>query len=277
MLANFEHKTVLITGGTRGIGLSTALLFARLGARCILTYRWGSADEHEVKKQFEALGAQEPILFQADVAHQEDTEDLMRYIRDDLGVQQVDIFVSNVSFSSVTHSFEDYSLQSLKKSLRYSAWPMVAYTKQLYRTLGKYPRYIVGLSSPGPDQYYHGYDYVAFSKAIMEMLCKYMSYRLRDQHVCVNVVRGTGVKTKSLESTFGSEFEKFAKKLIPPSYWIAPEEIAGTVAMLCSGLLDAVRGQIITVDRGVGFYGNVMDIYTRRSSLPIFSSLSNVE
>ena len=43
MLANFDKKTVLITEGTRSMGLNTALLFARLGAQYIITYRWGAS------------------------------------------------------------------------------------------------------------------------------------------------------------------------------------------------------------------------------------------
>jgi len=272
MLANFEGSVVLITGGTRGIGLSTALLFAKLGAQCIVTYRWGSTDDSKIKQQFLDAGAPEPILFQADVANKEDTASLMQFIKDDMGLPQVDIFVSNVSASAVITSFDDYSLKSLHKSIRYSVWPLVAYTKQLYQTFERYPRYIVAVSSTGPAQYSYGYDYVAFTKAILETFCKYMAHRLRDKPVCVNAVRSRAIRTQSLEDTFGQELLQFATQLAPDSYWIEPEEVAGVIVMLCSGLLDAMNGQVITADRGTSFYDNIMDIYTRRSSLPIFNT-----
>ena len=38
---------------------------------------------------------------------------------------------------------------------------------------GRYPRYVVGLSSGGPDAFYKNYDFVAASKAVMETLCRY--------------------------------------------------------------------------------------------------------
>ncbi|HEY0136691.1 MAG TPA: SDR family NAD(P)-dependent oxidoreductase, partial [Nannocystis sp.] len=71
MTANFNDftgKAVLITGGTRGIGLACGLAFARHGARVILTHRWGSADEGELRAKFAELGAPEPMIVEADVS-----------------------------------------------------------------------------------------------------------------------------------------------------------------------------------------------------------------
>ena len=48
MRNDFTGKAVLITGGTKGIGLATGLAFARHGAHLYLTHRWSSADEDEV-------------------------------------------------------------------------------------------------------------------------------------------------------------------------------------------------------------------------------------
>ena len=45
---NYANKVVLVTGGTRGIGLACGLAFGRLGASVYLTHRWGSADEATV-------------------------------------------------------------------------------------------------------------------------------------------------------------------------------------------------------------------------------------
>lgn len=271
MVANFDKKTVLITGGTRGIGLSAALLFARLGAQCIITYRWGSEDEHTISDAFLKLGALAPILFQADAANTDDTERLLQSLKNDAGVHQIDVLISNVSSAAVISSFDDYSLRSLQKSIRYSAWPVVAYSKQIRATFNCYPKYIIAVSSTGPAHYTHGYDYVAFTKAVMETLCKYMADRLKHEQVRVHAVRSRAIKTKSLEDTFGQELFQFAQNLVPDSYWIQPEEVAGVIVMLCSGLLDAMNGQVITVDRGTSFFDNIMELYTRRASLPIFN------
>ena len=59
---DFSDKSVLITGGTKGIGLSTALIFAQAGARTYLTYKWGMDDFTPLLEKFRKLNAPEPIL-----------------------------------------------------------------------------------------------------------------------------------------------------------------------------------------------------------------------
>ena len=45
---DLRGKTALITGGTKGIGLASALALAEAGAQVYLTYKWGSADLEKV-------------------------------------------------------------------------------------------------------------------------------------------------------------------------------------------------------------------------------------
>src|SRR5215204_4496166 len=82
MMVNDLHgKAVLVTGGTMGIGLATGLAFGTYGARCILTHKWGTADEDEVRARFAEIGAPEPMIVQADVSNAEDTSALLDAIK----------------------------------------------------------------------------------------------------------------------------------------------------------------------------------------------------
>lgn len=268
MTINDLHgKAVLITGGTMGIGLATGLAFGQHGARCVLTHKWGTADEDDVRARFAELGAPEPLIVQADVASSEETDALLRAVRAEH--ESVEAFISNVSVALLVKGFEDYVSRSLFKSIEYSAWPMVDYPRRIRELFGRYPRYIVGLSSDGPDAFYANYDFVAASKAVMETLCRYLNYRLSDEDVRINVVRSRLVRTESLSATFGRDFVAFAEGFNMKRQFITCEEVANAILGLCSGLMDGVSGQVIMVDRGTSFADNLMRLYNEREALEI--------
>jgi NAD(P)-dependent dehydrogenase (short-subunit alcohol dehydrogenase family) len=201
VINDFTGKSVLITGGTMGIGLATGLAFGRQGACC-------------------------------------------------------------------------YKLRSLIKSIEYSAWPVVAYTRALKEVFGRYPRYVVGLSSEGPEAFVVDYDFVAASKAVLETLCRYLSYRLSDQDVRVNVVRAGLVQTESLRATTGPAFEELVSRLHMERLYTPAHHVAGAVVALCSGLMDGVSGQVIRVDSGTHFFNNLMGLYQQGGVLDTTSSES---
>ncbi|HYM24287.1 MAG TPA: SDR family oxidoreductase, partial [Vicinamibacterales bacterium] len=233
----------------------------------VLTYKWGTADEDAVREQFVQRGAREPDIVRADVGNGEDTAALMDYLRstgDGVGV-----FVSNVSAALVTEKLEDYSPKALFRSIEYSAWPLYDYTVRLRDAFGAYPRYVIGLSSTGVDSYSRGYDFMAASKAVMETLCRYLSYRLEADGVRVNVVRTCNVRTLALEDTFGRDFAAFAGRFTRPEHAITPAEVGEAILALASGLLDGVSGQVITVDRGITFFDNIMHLYQERGRLQL--------
>lgn len=260
---DFNGKAVLVTGGTKGLGLAIGLVFGRRGAHVYLTNKWESADEAKIVHRFNEEGAPlEPAIIQADAAEEEDTRRVMSLVRQ--GHDGLEVFVSNVSFAQVTHGVEEYSKRALFNSLGYSAWPLVGYLQQVKETFGSFPRYVVGTSSDGPDTYYPGYDFVAFSKTVMEVLCRYIATELLDEDVRINILRSRPVSTESLVATFGEEFEPFLKKYYGDNYFILAEEVANAVLALCSGLMDAVSGQVILLDRGVAFSDNLMRLFEER-------------
>jgi len=263
MLKNdFTDKGVLITGGTQGIGLAMGLTFGRLGARVHLTHKWGSADEAAIRAQFAEAGAPEPRIHEADVAEKGDTKALMEALHQEH--EQLEVFISNVAFAQITGALETYKKRSLLTSLGYTAWPFVGYLQQMHKTFGKYPRYAVGLSSDGVENYYPGYDFVAVSKKVMEVFCRYVNEHLWDEDIRINVLRSRPVETASLEATFGAEFAPFLRKYGGDHYLIQPQEVADAVLALCSGLMDGVSGQVLLLDRGVCFENNLMRLYEKR-------------
>ena len=258
-------RVVLITGGTRGIGLATALAFATEGAQLVLTYAWGSADEGEVSAAVVAAGAPPPLVLQADITRGDDTVALLTTVHERFGA--VDAFISNASVALVVNGMEDYTERGFMKSLRGSAWPTFDYLTAMKTICGRYPRYVVVMSSDGPDRFTPGYDFVAAGKAAMEAMAKYTAYRLRDEGVRINVLRSRAIRTASFDGTFGNEFYGFLRSFVDDGWFMTPEEVGTAALALCMGPFDGMTGQVLMADRGNTFCDGISYVYERREAL----------
>ena len=263
MFNDFRGKAVLITGGTTGIGVATGLAFGRRGAHCTLTYRWGSADEDEVRDRFAAAGAPTPRLVRADAKSPEDLEALLAEMR--RTHERIEAFVSGVAAAPIVRGLEDYDLRALTQSLELSTWPLFAYLRRIREVFGNYPRYVIGLSSDGADTYKINYDFVAATKAALETLCRYASVHLFREDVRLNVLRTNCVFTESSRGIFGEEVEPFFRRYFAEAE-VQTAEVGDAILALCSGLMDAVRGQVLVVDHGALFCDNTMRLYEGRDA-----------
>lgn len=266
MSSNPTHnRVVLITGGTKGIGLATALAFAKNNSQCILTYNWGSVSDSEIINQFTQQSLIPPCLIQANVIDPEDTTALMNQVKERFG--KIDVFISNVSFANLIKDIDEYSEKGLLKSVEYSVWPTIEYTRQMNTVLGAFPKYVIGLSSQGPDTFLTNYDYAAVTKSVLEVIIRYLNYHLYEQNIIFNVVRTRPVITDSLLSTTGPDWTAFIEKYDVPDTDVPLKEVGKVILALCSGLMDGIRGQTINADNGFDFADGLQRLYCDRKQL----------
>ena len=240
-------RTVLVTGGTRGLGKAIGMEFARAGATVLLTHRWGSASEAEIAAEFAAAGVAAPQVVECDVSDRKAVLELMATIKRHTG--RLDVVVSNVAFAKIVKEVSDLKKSALDLSLGYSAWPLVDHVQAAREVLGRYPRYVIAISSDGPDVCHPGYDLAGASKAVLETLCRYLAVRLRPEGVRVNAVRPGLLDTASSRATAGDAAIDAVKERAPSAVQ-DPRGVARACVALCSGLMDSVTGQVLVVDEG---------------------------
>lgn len=253
-------RTVLITGGTAGIGRATGLAFGALGARVALTYNWGAHDVDELLAAYREVGASEPLLIEADTSKDEHTEAAIEALAA-AGWTRVDALINNVAFAALIEKIDDYDARALEQSVRYSAWPIVAYPRAVFRRMGVWPSYLVGVSSQGTTGFHVNYDVAAAAKAVLESLVRYLGHRLAPVGTRVNAVRPRWVDTRSLARTVGAGFPEFVARWPQRGQFVTPAEVADVIVALCSGWLDGMTGQVIDIDHGNAFSDNLMRLY----------------
>lgn len=253
---DLSGSSVLITGGTKGIGLAAAYNFSSAGAKVFLTYNWGSADEEELLAGFDRRQLSRPILIRADVSREDDTIELMKTLADHC--DGIDVYICNVAVAQQVHSLDDYNKKAFYKTLDFSSWPLVDYCQKIHAQFSRYPRYVIGVSSSGPDHVYPSYDFVAIAKGVMEIMARYLAVRLGQTSI-VNVVRFGAIETEYFKYIFGEGwFENAREQGMIRDELLTVEDCGKSLLALCSGLFDAMRGQVINIDRGLLLQDNAI-------------------
>jgi NAD(P)-dependent dehydrogenase (short-subunit alcohol dehydrogenase family) len=259
-VVNLGGGCVIITGGTRGLGKALGLEFSRAGATVFLTHRWGSTTESELRAEFEREGLPAPHVVESDASDADAARALMREVASHpSGLLAI---VSNLAFGGIAAAMHDLSRTSFELSLRYSTWPILEYLHAAWDILGYHPRYVLAISTDGGEVCHPGYAMVGVAKAALESLSRYLALHMRSEGVRVNAVRCGPLDTASSRATFGDEvLESGVVKR--EGLIIDPRAAARACVGLCSGLMDAITGQVITVDEGTSLISPVFYLTDR--------------
>ncbi len=237
---SFEGASVLVTGGSRGIGKAIALRFASVGARRVaIGYMRGDRAAEETASELTELGA-EPILVRGNVASQRIADEVTT-----LG--PLDVLVHAAATGVIRPALEtedkhwDWTISANARALlsltRAAAPSMPAGAS------------IIGISSLGSSRVLDNYTLVGVSKAALEALVRYLAVELAPG-IRVNAVSAGVVETGALEHFPNKEAMLEMGKRNPARRIVSPEDVAAAVTFLCSPEAEMIRGQTLVIDGG---------------------------
>jgi enoyl-[acyl-carrier protein] reductase III len=242
-VAVFSGKSVLVTGGSRGIGRAIALRFAELGAaRVAISYLRNDTAAEETAEEIRGHGAEAQLL-RGNVGEPEKATTLA----EEAG--ELDVLVSNAATGVIR--------PVLELEEKHWDWTLNANTRALF-TLARLvaPRMpagssIVGITSLGSQRVLDNYVLVGVSKAALEALVRYLAVELAPRDIRVNAVSAGLVETGAL--AYFPDREKMLdwyEQRTPAGRLVEPRDVAEVVCFLASPASAMIRGQTVIVDGG---------------------------
>lgn len=229
-------RVVLITGGSRGIGLACAKKFAELGDKVAVTY-------NSSPPPAEFFGVK------CDVTNTDEVEAAFTAVEEHFG--PVEVLVSNAGITKDTLllRMSENDFESVVNANLTAAFRVVkrATPKMLKARSGRIilMSSVVGLlGSAGQANY-------AASKAGLVGFARSLARELGSRSITVNVVSPGPVST-DMTAALGEDRLKELTEAVPLNRMATPEEIAGVVAFLAGPDGGYITGAVLPVDGGLG-------------------------
>jgi 3-oxoacyl-[acyl-carrier protein] reductase len=234
-------RSVLVTGGNRGIGLAIARAFADAGDDVAVTYRTG-----EPPKELTDLGC---LAVRCDITEPEQVERAYKEIEEKQG--PVEVLVANAGVTRdqllLRMSEEDFSTV-LETNLTGTFRVVKRATKRMLRARGGrivlISSVVALLGSAGQTNY-------AASKAGLVGFARSLARELGSRNITCNVIAPGFVDTDMTKALSDEQRAKIVEQ-VPLGRYAQPAEVAASVRFLASDEAAYITGAVIPVDGGLG-------------------------
>lgn len=247
-------KTIMVTGGGRGIGFAVAKRFAEDGYNVAIMSRSPMEDYKENLAQLDALGC-DHIYVQGDVAVTADRENFLNKTLERFG--KIDVLVNNagvapkvrVDLLEMTEESFDYVVGTNLRGTMFM-------TQLVARQMLKQPRdgekraTIVNVGSASGTVSSVNRGEYCMSKAGVAMLTTLYADRLAAEGILVHEVRPGVIDTNMTKVVHDKYTRMIGEGQFPIARWGEPSDVANVIHTLCSDEYIYTTGNYVDVDGG---------------------------
>lgn len=240
-------KTVLITGGSRGIGKETSIEFAKNGYNVVINYVSDEKSALSLKEELEEKYDSDVMLCKCDVSNEIDIKKMVSDVINYYG--KIDVLINNAAIA-LDCVFEDKKVSDFKKVLDVNLIGPFTLSREVGKNMLEHKSgVIINVSSTNAiDTYYeYGLDYDASKAALISLthnLSKYLA-----PYVRVNAVAPGWVNT-DMNKNLDEDYIKEEEKNIYLKRFAEAKEIAKVIYFLASDNASYITNEVIRVDGG---------------------------
>lgn len=243
-----QPKAILITGGTKGIGLAIAERLAAPGVAIYLNYRQDKHAATRAAERLAALGAV-PHLICADVSTPEGASLLMAEVAKT--TDHLDVIVHG-AVTVLVGPLLSMDGAALADAITVNGTSLV-FVVQAARALLCRGTSIIFLSSRGSRQIVPGYGAIGAGKALAEAFVRYLVPELAPLGVRINCIAPGTLDTEAIRTLFADQTDTFLQSEAagnPSGRNITHDDYTGLVAFLAGPDASMIQGQVILVNGG---------------------------
>ncbi len=253
-----KGKTLVISGGTRGIGKAIVYEFAKEGVNVAFTYNSNEELALEQVKDLEQTYGIKARAYSLNILEPETYKDL--FLEIDKEFDRVDFFISNAIISGRPvvggyTKFMKLKPKGINNIFTATVNAFVVGAQEAAKRMEKVGGgSIVSLSSTGNLVYIENYAGHGTSKAAVEAMVRYAAAELGAMGIRVNAVSGGPIETDALRAfTNYEEVRDVTAKLSPLGRMGQPQDLAGACLFLCSDKASWITGHTLIIDGGTTF------------------------